>query len=290
MSSVPAAPAARFTIADLAARARQRVPIVMATAYDFVSGSAADAAGVDLVLVGDSAATVMLGLATTRDVSLDEMLMLTRAVRRGVSRALVVGDLPFGTYEASDAQAVETAKRFAGIGCDLVKLEGAGSIADRARAVIAAGVPAMGHVGLRPQQLLAGEPARVPVRTAAAALELIADARALESAGCAAIVLEAVPAAVAERLAARVRVPVIGIGAGAATAGQVLVTYDLLGLTEGHVPRFVKQYASLKREMIDAIEQYAGDVRGHRFPEPRHTYGMDAAEVAELDRRLGAGG
>jgi 3-methyl-2-oxobutanoate hydroxymethyltransferase len=286
MTGVPTQERPRLTLDDLARLHRTGTPIVMATAYDFVSGSAADAAGVDLVLVGDSAATVMLGLATTREVSLEEMLVLTRAARRGVTRALVVGDLPFGTYETSDALAVATARRFAEIGCDLVKMEGAGPIADRVKAVVATGLPVMGHVGLRPQQLQPGEPARVPVRTADAAVMLLRDARALEAAGCKAIVLEAVPAVVAERVVSRLRVPVIGIGAGASPAGQVLVTYDLLGLTEGHIPRFVKQYASLKREMVDAIAAYAADVRLRRFPESRHEYGLDATELAELDRRL----
>lgn len=258
----------------------------MATAYDYVSASAVCAAGVDIVLVGDSAATVMLGLAATRLVTLDEMLMLTRAVRRGTDGPLLIGDLPFGTYESSDALAVETAKRFADAGCDAVKMEGGGDTVFRAAAVIAAGIPVMGHVGLTPQELVPGEAARVKARSADAAIRVLDEARALESVGCFALVFEAVPALVSDRLVPLIGIPIIGIGAGAATDGQVLVTYDLLGLTDGHIPRFVHRYAELKRDMIDAIHRYADDVRTHRFPGREHVYGFDAAEIEKLDQLL----
>lgn len=184
MTSPNARTAPPFGINDLAAAKRDGRPIVMATGYDFASANALDAAGVDIVLVGDSAAMTVLGLPATRDVTLDEMLMLTRAVRRGLSGALLVGDLPFGTYEDSDAQAVATARRFADIGVDAVKMEGAGATASRARAVIAAGIPVMGHVGLRPQQLVAGQRAYVEGRTADDAMTLLKDANELEAAGC----------------------------------------------------------------------------------------------------------
>lgn len=279
-----------FRVGDLATYKRRGIPIVMATAYEYVTATAVDAAGVDIALVGDSAATVVLGLPVTRDVSVDEMLMLTRAVRRGLKRAMLLGDLPFGSYEESDAQAVATARRFADVGCDAVKMEGGGAIVSRARAVIDAGIPVVGHLGLGPQQLVAGEAARVQARTAESAIALIRDAEALEAAGCCALVLEAVPAAVSERVAPRLSIPVIGIGAGRAPAGQVLVTYDLLGLTDGHIPRFVKRYAELKQEMVRALASYSDEVRGRRFPEPRHEYGIEPAEVDELDRRLRSNG
>lgn len=276
-----------FRVADLADRKARGVPIVMATAYDYVAASAVDAAGVDVVLVGDSAATVVLGLPVTRDVTLEEMLMLTRAARRGVRRGMLLGDLPFGSYEASDEQAIATARRFADIGCDAVKMEGGGSIVARARAVVAAGIPVVGHLGLEPQKLVAGQSARAQARSADDAFALIHDAKALEDAGCCALVLEAVPAAVSERAVPRLTIPVIGIGAGSAPDGQVLVTYDLAGLTDGHIPRFVKRYAELKQDLVRAVASYADDVRGHRFPETRHEYGIDSAELTELDRRLG---
>lgn len=276
----------RFGLNDLARAKRAGRPIVMATAYDYVSARAIDEAGIDIALVGDSAATTVLGLPVTRQVSLDEMLMLARAVRRGLSGAMLIGDLPFNTYESSDEQAVATARCFAEIGCEAVKMEGAGATTSRVRAVVAAGIPVMGHVGLRPQQLTPGESAHVEGKSAADALRLLDEARALESAGVFAIVFEAVPALVMESLTPLLRVPTIGIGAGAATDGQVLVTHDLLGMTEGHVPKFVKAYAELRHTMIDAFARYADDVRSRRFPDLTHSYGIPAAEVEALRRQL----
>jgi 3-methyl-2-oxobutanoate hydroxymethyltransferase len=281
---------ARFGIADAAAAKQAGRPIVMATAYDFASASALDAAGIDIALVGDSAAMTVLGLPATRDVTLDEMLMLTRAVRRGLVDALLVGDLPFGTYEQSDEQAVATARLFADIGCDAVKMEGAGATTSRVRAVIAAGIPVMGHVGLRPQQLIAGQPAHVEARSADDAMTLLGDANALETAGCFAIVFEAVPAPVMTALTPYIRIPTIGIGAGPSTDGQVLVTHDLLGLTAGHVPKFVKRYAELRRDIVDAVARYADDVRARRFPDTAHSYGIRSTEVDALRARLSTDG
>jgi len=272
----------------LRSKKERREPIVMVTAYDYVTARAAEAAGVDAVLVGDSAATTMLGLATTRGVMVDEMLMLTHAVRRGITVPFVIGDLPFGSYESSDRRAVNTATLFADAGCDAVKMEGAGPTVDRARAVIAAGIPVMGHVGLLPQRLLAGDRPHVQGVTADAALALLEDALALQAAGCCSIVFEATPAAVAALLVPRVQIPVIGIGAGVDTDGQVLVSYDLLGLTEGHTPRFVQQYAHLRETMVAAFTAYSEDVRARRFPTSHHVYGIAATELDDLTRRIGA--
>ena len=262
-------------------------PIVMVTAYDYASAQVAERAGVDLILAGDSAAMVVLGYETTRLVSIEEMLMLTRAVRRGALASLLVGDLPYGTYEDSDTQAVATARRFAEAGCDAVKMEGAGPIVARARAVIASGIPVMGHVGLTPQHTGSPEGFRVQGRTAESALEVIGAARALDDAGCFAIVAEAMPAAVAAELTPRVVAPVIGIGAGQQVDGQVLVFHDLVGLYDGHVPKFVKQYASMKAEMIEAVKQYAADVRERKFPGTEHSYGIDEGELARFRTMLG---
>ncbi len=258
----------------------------MATAYDFPSACAIDEAGIDMALVGDSAAMTILGLPATRDVSLDEMLMLTRAVHRGLKRPLLVGDLPFGTYEKSDEQALTTARYFVDAGCDTVKMEGAGATISRVRALTAAGIPVVGHLGLTPQALRAGDVARVEAKSSDAALRLLEDAKALEAAGCVALIFEAVPAPVSEQLVPHLEIPVIGIGAGVSTDGQVLVTSDLLGLTRGRVPKFVRQYATLGDEMTSALEQFAEDVRSRRFPAPEHTYPMDAGEVAKLVERL----
>ena len=281
-----ASDAPRLTIDAIRARKKRAEPFVMVTAYDFATAQAAAAAGVDLILVGDSAAMVVLGYDTTRRVSIEEMLMLTRAARRGAPRSLVIGDLPFGTYEQSDEQSVATARRFAEAGCDGVKMEGGGATVDRARAVIAAGIPVMGHVGLTPQQTGDREGFRVHGKTAAAALEIIAAAQALDAAGCFAIVAEAMPAPVAEALTARVHAPVIGIGAGPHTDGQVLVFHDLVGLYDEHVPRYVKRYASMKGEMIDAVRRYAEDVRARRFPAAEHEYRMDPSEIEKLRASL----
>jgi 3-methyl-2-oxobutanoate hydroxymethyltransferase len=257
-------------------------PIVMVTAYDFSTAQVAEQACVDLVLVGDSAAMVVLGHESTRLVTIEEMLMLTRAARRGAPSSLLIGDLPYTSYESSNELAVATARRFAEAGCDGVKMEGAGPIVDRARAVIAAGIPVMGHVGLTPQQTGDREGFRVHGKTAQAALDIIASAEALDAAGCFAIVAEAMPAAVARELTPRVRAPVIGIGAGGEIDGQVLVFHDLVGLYDAHVPRYVKRYAEVKKVMLDAVTRYAEDVRARRFPGAEHEYRMEAAEIEKL--------
>jgi 3-methyl-2-oxobutanoate hydroxymethyltransferase len=258
----------------------------MATAYDYATARAIDAAGIELALVGDSAATTALGLQATREVTAEELLVLTRAVRRGLEHAVLIGDLPYGTYESSNEDALMTARRFMDVGCDAVKLEGGGEMAERAAAVVAAGIPVMGHVGLTPQVLKPGEPGRVEARTAEKALRLRDDALALERAGCFALVFEAVPSAVSAHIVPLLGIPVIGIGAGPATDGQVLVTYDLLGLTDGHVPKFAKRYADVRAVMVDALSRFAADVRAREFPDRAHEYGMSDAEQSELERRL----
>lgn len=276
----------RLTVEAIRAR-KGGTPIVMVTAYDFSTAQIAEAAGVDLVLVGDSAAMVVLGHPSTRLVTVEEMLMLTRAARRGAPNSLLVGDLPYGTYEESDAQARATVRRFAEAGCDAVKMEGAGTTVDRARAVIASGTPVMGHVGLTPQHTGEREGFRVHGRTAAAALDLIGAARALDQAGCFAIVAEAMPAEVGRELTPRVNAPVIGIGAGPHTDGQVLVFHDLVGLYDAHVPRYVKRYASMKAEMVSAVQRYAAEVREGVFPGVENEYGMEGSELRRLRELLG---
>ena len=247
----------------------------------------AEAAGVDLVLVGDSGAMTVLGYPSTVPVSVEEMLMLTSAVRRGLRTPFLVGDLPFGSYEASDELAVATAQRFVKeSGADAVKLEGGGASVERARAIVAAGIPVMGHVGLTPQTSTALGGYRAQGRTADRALQVAQDALALQEAGCFAVVFEAIPAAVAAEIMPHMHVPVIGIGAGASTDGQVLVFHDLLGIREGVGARFVKRYADLLDEMVDGVRSYADDVRDRRFPTSDHTYSIDPAELNELRARL----
>jgi 3-methyl-2-oxobutanoate hydroxymethyltransferase len=262
-------------------------PIVMVTAYDFPSARVAEEAGVDVVLVGDSAANTVLGYESTVPVGMEEMLMLAAAVRRGLKTPLLVGDMPFGSYERSNEQAVENAQRFVKeAGCDAVKLERGGPSVDRARAIIRAGIPVMGHVGLTPQTATALGGYRAQGKTAGKASQLAEDALALESVGCFAIVFEAIPAAVAEALVTRLKIPVIGIGAGAATAGQVLVFHDLLGITQGHTAKFVKRYGDVHERMVAGLRAYAEDVRDRSFPGPEHVYAMDPEELAEFHRYL----
>ena len=276
------APHERVTAASLREKKVRGEPIVMLTAYDFISAQVAERAGVDVILVGDSGAMTVLGYPSTRDVSVDEMLMLVRATRRGATRPMIVGDLPYGSYEAADALALQTARRFMDAGSNAVKLEGGGPIADRARAIVGAGIPVVGHVGLTPQTL----GYKVQGKSAERALEIAREAEALEAAGCFLIVFEAIPAPVAALIAARLTIPVIGIGAGNGVHGQVLVFHDLLGLYDERVPRFVKRYAELKPEMIDAVSRWADDVRSKRYPEPVHTYGIDAGELAKVVEAL----
>ncbi len=262
-------------------------PIVMVTAYDYPSAQVAEEAGVDAVLVGDSGAMTVLGYPSTVPVSTDEMLMLAAAVRRGLRTPLLIGDLPFGSYESSDEQAIQTAQRFIKeAGCDAVKLERGGTSVQRARAIVGAGIPVMGHVGLTPQTATALGGHRAQGRTAERALQMARDVQALEEAGCFSIVFEAIPAAVARELTAMVHVPVIGIGAGSATDGQVLVFHDLLGIYDGHVARFVKRYAETKAHMVAGVAEYAEDVRRGAFPGPEHTYTIDDEELERFRAEL----
>ena len=276
-----------MTLPRLAEKKRLAEPIVMVTAYDYPSAQVAQAAGVDVVLVGDSGAMTVLGYPSTVPVSTDEMLMLASAVRRGLETPLLVGDLPFGSYESSDEQAIATAQRFIKeAGCDAVKLERGGTTVQRARAIVDSGIPVMGHVGLTPQTATALGGYRAQGRTAARALQVAHDAIALQEAGCFSIVFEAIPAAVSELLVERIEVPVIGIGAGAATDGQVLVFHDLLGIYDGHAPRFAKRFGELKAQMVAGVAQYADEVRSGAFPAPEHTYSIDDDELAAFRREL----
>jgi 3-methyl-2-oxobutanoate hydroxymethyltransferase len=279
-----------MTLPLLAEKKRLGEPIVMVTAYDYPSARAAEAAGVDLVLVGDSAATTMLGYTATTPVELDDMLVLARAARRGLSTPLLIGDLPFGSYEISDQQAIATALRMVKeAGCEAVKLEGGGeaSVA-RARAIVGAGIPVMGHVGLTPQTSTALGGWKAQGRSASAAARIAEEALALQDAGCFALVFEAIPSAVTEELMPLIEIPVIGIGAGPATDGQVLVFHDLLGIRDGLGPRFVKRYANIQQEMNDGVGAFAQDVRTRRYPGPEHGYSIKPHELAELRELLDA--
>lgn len=286
----PSSVAARRPVGllELTAMRERREPIVMVTAHDFPSAQIAEEAGVDIVLVGDSAAMNVLGYDSTVPVTVDELLVLCRAVRRGLKAPLMVGDLPFGSYQRSDDQAIDTAIRFVKeAGCEAVKLEGGQWAADRARAMVDAGIPVMGHVGLTPQTSVSLGGFRAQGRTADAARRLLDDALAIQDAGCFSIVFEAMPAAVTAEIMQHMRVPVIGIGAGGATDGQVLVVHDMLGIQEAIQPKFVKRYAHVRPVMVEATRAFAAEVRERSFPAPEHEY---AIAPDELERFRGATG
>ncbi len=278
---------APVTLPALAEMKLAAQPIVMVTAYDYPSAQIAEAAGVDMVLVGDTAAMTMLGHSSTTPVSLDEMLVLARAVRRGLRTPILVGDLPFGSYERSDEQAIDSATRYVKeAGCDAVKLERGGASVARAKAIVDAGIPVVGHVGLTPQTATALGGFKAQGKTAGQAVKIAAEAAALQAAGCFAIVFEAIPAELSEVLTPKLSIPVIGIGAGAATDGQVLVWHDLLGIYSGHAPKFVKRYANLRDEMIRGVSQYTREVRERSFPGPEHVYSIDPEELDAFRRYL----
>ena len=262
-------------------------PIVMVTAYDFPSAQVAEEAGVDVVLVGDSGAMTVLGHPSTVPVTTEELLMLARAVRRGLETPLMIGDLPFGSYEASNEEAIRSAQRFIKeAGCDAVKIERGGTSVERAKAMIDAGIPVMGHVGLTPQTATALGGYRSQGRTAERAIQVLHDALALQEAGCFSIVFEAIPSALTAAIMPRMEIPVIGIGAGGDTDGQVLVFHDLLGIYGGHVARFVKRYSNVREEMIRGVTAYADEVRARKYPEAEHGYTMAPDEIARLDELL----
>jgi 3-methyl-2-oxobutanoate hydroxymethyltransferase len=279
-----------ITLTKLAEKRALGEPIAMVTAYDYPSAQVAEEAGVDVVLVGDSGAMTVLGYPSTLPVTLDELLMLAAAVRRGLSTPLLVGDMPFGSYEASNEEAIRNAQRFVKeAGVDAVKLERGGASVERARAIVEAGIPVMGHVGLTPQSANALGGYRSQGRTAERALEVMHDALALQDAGVFAVVFEAIPSALSELIMPRMQIPVIGIGAGPATDGQVLVFHDLLGIYAGHAARFVKRYANVREQMIEGVRAFAEDVRSRRYPEAEHGYTMAPDELERLHAQMREG-
>lgn len=262
----------------------------MVTAYGFDHARIVDAAGVDLILVGDSVANVVLGHDSTLPVTMDDMLYHAAAVRRGTERALIVGDMPFLSYTVSEAQAIENAGRFLKeAGCDAIKLEGGDEVKDAVRAIVRAGIPVMGHLGLTPQTVSMLGGYRVQGRSALQARGIIDAALALEDAGAFSLVLECVPVDVAREVTARLEIPTIGIGAGPHCDGQVLVFHDLLGLSRGgHAPRFVKRYADLYGAAVKAVEAYVSEVQSGAFPAAEHTFQMNEGEDQKLPDALSA--
>ena len=266
-------PRAKITAPAVVALKRKGEPITVVTAYDFPTARFADQAGIEILLVGDSVGTVVLGYDSTLPVTMADMLHHTRAVSRAKTSAMVVGDMPFMSYQASTEQAVLNAGRLIQEGgADAIKLEGGARVTDAVKRIVEAGIPVMGHLGLTPQSVLAFGGYKVQARGEADQERLIADARALEAAGCFAIVLEGIPAKLGALVSRELHVPTIGIGAGVQCDGQVLVTHDLLGLYLGHTPKFVRRYAELGDATRDAFVRYVADVKSRAFPSDSESY------------------
>ena len=280
----------KVTIRQITKRAGDAPRLTMITAYDYYSARFADRAGVDLILVGDSLGPFMLGYPSTVPVTMEEMLHHCRAVTRARPAALVVGDLPFGSYQSGAAQAVANAVRLIKEGgCAAVKLEGGEERAAAIAAIVAAGIPVMGHVGLEPQSEHLTGGYRVQGRTAAAAERLVRAAGAVAAAGCFALVVEAVPRKIAAEITRRVPVATIGIGAGAGCDGQVLIYHEVIGMHTATAPRYVKQYADVGAQIDAALARYCAEVRGGTFPDRAHSYLMERTELAAFHARLAAG-
>jgi 3-methyl-2-oxobutanoate hydroxymethyltransferase len=277
-----------LALPEIGAMKRAGTKIVMVTAYDHPSAKLASEAGVDLILVGDSAGNNVLGYDSTVPVSMDEAVMLTAAVARARPRALVIGDMPFGSFQASDRDAVANAVRLVKAGADAVKLEGAGPMVSRVRAIVDAGIPVMGHLGLTPQSATKLGGMKAQGRTAAGARRLLDDAHQLQEAGCFALVLESVPGRIGAHVTAALRIPTIGIGAGPGCDGQVLVWHDLLGINEGVAPRFVKRYADVAGEIRRGLSAFAAEVRSGAYPADEHEYKIAGDELRAFEAELGA--
>ena len=263
----------KVTIQDLQAKKERREPFTMVTAYDYPTGVIVDKAGIDVILVGDSLAMVVLGLPNTVSVTMDEMLHHCRAVARGAKNPLLVGDMPFMSYQTGVADAVRNAGRFLKeANMDVVKLEGGVKMAPVARAIVDAGIPVMGHIGLTPQTISALGGFKVQGKDAAAAQQVVDDAVALQDAGCFAVVLEAIPDRVAKVITEKIGIPTIGIGAGPNCDAQVLVTHDMVGLFDRFVPKFVKRYTNIHDQMVTALQQFKAEVEDHTFPGPEHCF------------------
>ena len=272
----------KITVADIRAAKAEGRPITMSTAYDALFGALMDEAGIEVVLVGDSVGMTTLGMDSTVPVTMEEMLHHVRAVRRGCRYALVVGDLPFMSFNVSIEEALRNAGRLIKeAGADCVKLEGGAHFAPTVAAIVKAGIPVQGHIGLLPQTAAAGGGFKVQGKSVDAVVQLIADARALEAAGAFSLILEAVPAEVGAKVAQAVSIPVIGVGAGPHVDGQCVVMHDLLGLYDAFTPKFAKVYAKLRPLIVGALSEFRDEILDHSFPGPEHSYKMpkDAADA-----------
>jgi 3-methyl-2-oxobutanoate hydroxymethyltransferase len=287
--SAPATRAARVTIQTLQDKKTHNTPIVALTAYDYATARLVDEAGVDMILVGDSLAMVVMGYENTLAVTMDEMLLHTRAVRRAVRHAMVIADMPFGSYQVSTADGIANATRFLKeAGAQAVKLEGGASRLDLVRRLTDAEIPVMAHLGLTPQSVHRMSGYRVQGKSVAAIHHLIKDALALEAAGAFAVVLEGIPSEVAQRITAALHIPTIGIGAGAHCDGQILVLHDLINLSFSPTAKFVRRYADASALITDAVQRYRDDVQGRNFPAEEESYHLGKEAMAALLLEEGA--
>jgi 3-methyl-2-oxobutanoate hydroxymethyltransferase len=276
----------KVSVNDIKAMKQRKEKVSVLTAYDYSTAVICDKSGVDILLVGDSAGMVMLGYPNTIPVTMEEMLLFCNAVARGTKRAMIIADMPFGSYQINSNNATKNAIRFIKAGCDAVKLEGGVEVVEATKSIVNAGIPAMGHIGLRPQTCPMWEGYKSQGKTKDAALKLIADAKALEDAGVFSIVLEMVASEVAEVISRNASVPIIGIGSGSACDGQVLVLHDMLGIYQDFKPKFVKRYGEFSKLILEAILQYTSDVKSSRFPEEQNIFHMIPDELSKLNRVL----
>jgi len=277
----------KVTILTIQEKKEKREPITMLTAYDYSSAQLVDEAGIDIILVGDSLAMVMLGMDSTVSLTMEEMLHHCRAVARGAKHTFLVGDMPFMSYQADRVEAVRNAGRIIKEGnMEAVKLEGGQEMADTIAAIVRAGIPVMGHIGLTPQSVSKLGGYRVQGKTADHANRLLKDALALEQAGCFSIVLEAIPAPVAAVISEKLQIPTIGIGAGPSCDGQVLVYHDTLGLFDKFTPRFVRQYADVRQVILQALIEFSNEVTERSFPAEKHTFAIDEEELQAFMKKV----
>lgn len=272
----------KITLEDIKRLKQKKQKITMLTAYDFPTASLMDQAGIDMVLVGDSVANVVLGLKSTIEVGMAEMIHHTKAVKRAIKYAFLVGDMPFESYQVNPEESAKNAKRFIDEGCDAVKLEWFEKCPQVTEKIIKAGIPVMGHIGLTPQTADQLGGFKVQGKDAEAAKRLIQQAELLEKLGCFSIVLECVPDLVAKQITEKLKIPTIGIGAGIHCDGQVLVTHDLLGLFERFKPKFVKQYINLSPKILEAFKQYIEEVISGKFPRPEHSFTIKKEELDKI--------
>jgi len=276
----------KISVRDIISMKQRKEKVSVLTAYDYATALICDKSGVDILLVGDSAGMVMLGYSNTALVSMEEMLLFCKAVSRATKRAMIIADMPFGSYQSNVSDAIKNAIQFIKAGCDAVKLEGGIEVVETIRAIVNAGIPVMGHIGLKPQTCSLWDGYKLQGKTKNSALKIISDAKSLEKAGVFSIVMELVVSEVTEIVSQNISVPIIGIGSGSSCDGQVLVVHDMLGIYEDIRPKFVKRYGEFSKLIQAAISQYTTDVKSSKFPEEQNIFHMSSKEFKELNKIL----